>query len=275
MALLTCPDCQGKVSDRAPSCPHCGRPADIRASAPDPVSADDTALAPVTTTTVPPLGVRVVLVAGAAVVLGMCALSFSSPRAPARAPSRPAMIAGTAIADSVNRAAAAAVREHRARADSILAHTASPAVARLPDSTLRLIVAGGDSASHAARYVVALTTLRTRAVRQAVDARAGAVLSSAREASTIDGKKCDRASRDRAARLVARYPTWSDGVLAVIMCGWIQRGMTAEQVIASWGRPRDINRTVGSWGVHEQWVYGEFGGPYVYLEDGVVTSWQN
>lgn len=26
MALLTCPDCQGKVSDAAPTCPHCGRP---------------------------------------------------------------------------------------------------------------------------------------------------------------------------------------------------------------------------------------------------------
>ena len=26
MALLTCPDCGGKVSDAAPACPHCGRP---------------------------------------------------------------------------------------------------------------------------------------------------------------------------------------------------------------------------------------------------------
>ena len=26
MALLTCPDCRGKVSDLAPACPHCGRP---------------------------------------------------------------------------------------------------------------------------------------------------------------------------------------------------------------------------------------------------------
>lgn len=26
MALLTCPDCGGNVSDSAPTCPHCGRP---------------------------------------------------------------------------------------------------------------------------------------------------------------------------------------------------------------------------------------------------------
>jgi hypothetical protein len=26
MALLMCPDCEGKVSDQAAACPHCGRP---------------------------------------------------------------------------------------------------------------------------------------------------------------------------------------------------------------------------------------------------------
>src|SRR4051812_16737251 len=26
MALISCSECQGKVSDRAPSCPHCGNP---------------------------------------------------------------------------------------------------------------------------------------------------------------------------------------------------------------------------------------------------------
>ena len=26
MPLLTCPDCEGKVSDAASACPHCGRP---------------------------------------------------------------------------------------------------------------------------------------------------------------------------------------------------------------------------------------------------------
>jgi hypothetical protein len=26
MALVTCPDCNGSVSDVAPACPHCGRP---------------------------------------------------------------------------------------------------------------------------------------------------------------------------------------------------------------------------------------------------------
>jgi hypothetical protein len=37
MALLTCPDCQGKVSDSAPTCPHCGRPMKIAPVAAPPV----------------------------------------------------------------------------------------------------------------------------------------------------------------------------------------------------------------------------------------------
>lgn len=49
-------------------------------------------------------------------------------------------------------------------------------------------------------------------------------------------------------------------------------GMTKEAVILSWGNPKDINKTVGSWGVHEQWVYTN--GKYLYFENGLLTSWQ-
>jgi hypothetical protein len=31
-------------------------------------------------------------------------------------------------------------------------------------------------------------------------------------------------------------------------------GMTAKQVRLAWGKPDDVNTSVGSWGVHEQWV---------------------
>jgi len=51
---------------------------------------------------------------------------------------------------------------------------------------------------------------------------------------------------------------------------WI--GMTSEMVIDSQGRPKDINKTVGSWGVHEQWVYEN--NTYLYLENDRLTSWQ-
>ena len=52
---------------------------------------------------------------------------------------------------------------------------------------------------------------------------------------------------------------------------WI--GMTEEMATDSWGKPLDINRDVGSWGVHEQWVF--LGGVYLYFENGKLTSWQD
>jgi len=61
-----------------------------------------------------------------------------------------------------------------------------------------------------------------------------------------------------------------------ILKGLIRIGMTKEQATASWGRPQDINRSVGSWGVHEQWIYGEFPhSTYVYFDNGKLTSWQD
>lgn len=54
--------------------------------------------------------------------------------------------------------------------------------------------------------------------------------------------------------------------------GKVGMGMKAEHVRISWGEPDHINRTVTRHSVHEQWVY-RF--TYIYIEDGVVTGWQN
>jgi hypothetical protein len=51
---------------------------------------------------------------------------------------------------------------------------------------------------------------------------------------------------------------------------WI--GMNKEMAKISLGHPNSINRTVGSWGVHEQWVYVNV---YLYFENGKLTSYQN
>jgi hypothetical protein len=51
-------------------------------------------------------------------------------------------------------------------------------------------------------------------------------------------------------------------------------GMPAAVVRASWGDPDKINTSNYSGRLIEQWVY-KFNNNYVYLENGVVTSWQN
>ncbi len=74
-------------------------------------------------------------------------------------------------------------------------------------------------------------------------------------------------------KLFAEHPYWSDEIKNLIRLRKIRRGMTKKQAEASWGYPDDINKTVGSWGVHEQWVYPNY--QYLYFENGTLTSWQN
>lgn len=41
-----------------------------------------------------------------------------------------------------------------------------------------------------------------------------------------------------------------------------------------YGNPDDINKSTGTWGVHEQWVYNSYD-TYVYVENGKISSWQD
>lgn len=52
----------------------------------------------------------------------------------------------------------------------------------------------------------------------------------------------------------------------------IRIGISECQLFASFGLPERANRSVGSWGVHVQYIYGR---TYVYTKNGAVTSWQD
>jgi hypothetical protein len=57
----------------------------------------------------------------------------------------------------------------------------------------------------------------------------------------------------------------------------IKIGMTDKEVLKLTGRPLNINRSVGSWGVQEQWVIEmppSFKKLYLYFKNGILTSWQ-
>ena len=59
----------------------------------------------------------------------------------------------------------------------------------------------------------------------------------------------------------------------LIIQGEVKIGFTRIMCIESWGSPRDINTSSGSWGDYEQWVYGN--GSYLYFENGKLTSIDN
>lgn len=59
----------------------------------------------------------------------------------------------------------------------------------------------------------------------------------------------------------------------LILDNIVQIGFTKQMCIESWGQPYDINRTITSGGIHEQWVYGI--GRYLYFEGNILTAIQD
>lgn len=83
-------------------------------------------------------------------------------------------------------------------------------------------------------------------------------------------KADEEKQRKRYNRLVSKYGKAKTDLMEgrKVVIGW-----TADEVIESWGRPSDINRTTTQYHVSEQWVYGL--GMYLYFEDGILTVIQN
>jgi|GEM_PF-3618227 len=61
--------------------------------------------------------------------------------------------------------------------------------------------------------------------------------------------------------------------VAAVRKGDIYLGMSKKIVTLIKGEPDDINTTTGSYGTHEQWVYGN--NAYYYFENGKLTTVQN
>ena len=81
--------------------------------------------------------------------------------------------------------------------------------------------------------------------------------------------------QEKAARedYVSAHPALAPHIIEAILKEQIIRGMSQEDVKVSWGAPERTNRTVGAWGVHEQWVYKSTT-YFLYFENGILTSWQ-
>lgn len=96
------------------------------------------------------------------------------------------------------------------------------------------------------------------------------------------------AQRKVSQDLASQHTDWGLEILTLVSNSRIQIGMTMDMVLESWGRPRDKDRFVSSYGVSESWNYYEwiptpsrynlFAGYYslrriLNFENGVLTSW--
>ena len=91
------------------------------------------------------------------------------------------------------------------------------------------------------------------------------------KATILDnGKIYGMTDNNRYNYLVKRY---GNSNADLIISGKVKVGMSKQAAKESWGEPDDINTTTGSYGTHEQWVYGN--GNYLYFENGKLTAIQN
>ena len=71
-------------------------------------------------------------------------------------------------------------------------------------------------------------------------------------------------------------PDWGDDIIKLIKNKQVKIGMSEYQVIVSWGKPDDINRTTTSSTSSEQWVYSSrYSSKYLYFKNGELTTIQN
>lgn len=127
------------------------------------------------------------------------------------------------------------------------------------------------------------------AVNKCVDSKGRVVYQEAQCPASHDTKPVNISGAGRADPLSPGSQYWArqasevkrqKEVETAIQAGEIFIGMTADEVVQSWGRPTKINSTITAGSRHEQWVYRRskhIGGltQYVYLEDGRVRSMQD
>jgi hypothetical protein len=112
------------------------------------------------------------------------------------------------------------------------------------------------------------------AKRLAAEKRHAAQIAALPEAST---EEVCRLARNRlvneANAELSRRRAFAPRELELIAARQVSIGMSEGALLCSWGPPERANRSVGSWGVHIQYVYP--GRKYIYTQNGKVTSWQD
>lgn len=73
-------------------------------------------------------------------------------------------------------------------------------------------------------------------------------------------------------KYIASHPDLDNESKNIILKGSIFIGMTKEQVLASWGKPDTINKTISSNYESEQWIYPH---GYLYFEKDILKTYQD
>jgi RNA polymerase subunit RPABC4/transcription elongation factor Spt4 len=271
MALKPCRECGGQVSTEARSCPHCGAQAptdEIQSHAPVLTPTPPSIAAAKSKSSAGTVGCLGCI--GILIVFGVIS-SIGSDHEPAQ------NIPVSASPEATSSTGEALENAHRQFVRTTLANTAPPQIRKLADSTLEMASRYSDEVVDKRQLAAVRAELSRREQigrQKAVQDRAGEIYGRTRHFYS-NGSACRSATPQRVKSILSRHEDWEDEIISNIAYAYVSIGMTKDQVIAALGRPDDVNRSTYTFGVHEQWVYGEFGSKYVYFEDGVVTSVQD
>ena len=72
---------------------------------------------------------------------------------------------------------------------------------------------------------------------------------------------------DRQAYLENKYGT---AMASKMMAGKIWKGMTAEMILDSWGKPQKVNRTINVDLIREEWIYKN---SWLFIENNTLIEW--
>jgi len=80
----------------------------------------------------------------------------------------------------------------------------------------------------------------------------------------------------RLVDLLKVHPEIDNKISALILRGFVQVGMTAEEAVASWGPPGDIKRDISLAGVREHWTYGQVKRVqrHLFFDRGILRAWK-
>jgi hypothetical protein len=108
---------------------------------------------------------------------------------------------------------------------------------------------------------------------------------SQRQAKAKQAEAQATALTSKLKKISEEHPDWPSHIRVLVARGDLLTGMNREQVIASWGRPQDIQRTRRGALIHEEWVYRRTlptsYGVYdqvtyrLYFQDGILTGWHD
>jgi hypothetical protein len=84
---------------------------------------------------------------------------------------------------------------------------------------------------------------------------------------TVNNSQPQEKQVDRFTYLDNKYGTT---VAARMFAGKIWKGMTAEMIIDSWGKPQKVNRTINADMIREEWIYKS---SWLFIENDALVDW--